>query len=524
VSWIHPICAEVEETAGVLGGKGHGLVVLRRLGLPVPAGFVIDTGACRAFLRTGRFPDGLAAELRAAVSGLEATSGRRLGGPERPLVLAVRSGGAVSMPGMMSTVLNVGLTAESTAGLAAETGDPRFALDCRLRFLVSFGAAVHGLAPETLAAAAREQAERAGNDELGRLAGAARGVAALIEARAGDGCLDDATRQLELAVAAVFSSWDTPRATTYRALYDIPQDPGTAVTVQAMVFGNRDDHSGAGVAFSRNPNTGAPAPYGEVVFGRQGEDVVSGGAITRPLADLADREPRVWAGLVDALSRVEEHHRDVCQVEFTFEAGELWLLQVRAGGLAGLAAVRVAVDLADEGVIDRREALRRVSPAQLRRARTPRISTTDAADVFVRGLGASPGIAVGMVATTADSAVRMAARGPVILVRPHTSPHDLPGLAAAAGIVTARGGPTSHAAVVARGMGKPAVVGASDLAVDVAAAAVRADGRTLTEGTVITIDGTSGEVVIGSPPIGPAPTDPRLSRLLAWAEDIPGAG
>jgi pyruvate, orthophosphate dikinase len=294
------------------------------------------------------------------------------------------------------------------------------------------------------------------------------------------------------------------------------------VTVQAMVFGNRDRHSGGGVAFSRDPNTGEPVPFGEVLFGRQGDEVVAGGSLTRPLHELAERAPTVWAGLLDALHRVEEHYRDAGYLEFTFEADALWVLQVRPGRFVGGAAVRVAVDLADAGTIGRHEAVLRVSPQHLGHVRTPRIVTADGADVLTRGLGACPGVAVGRVATTAEAAARMAAEGPVILVRPQTSPLDLHGLTAAAGVVTARGGPASHAAVVARAMGKPAVVGVSDLAVDVANAAVRAGRRTVPEGTLITIDGTGGEVVVGRPRITTAATDPRLDRLLEWADELSG--
>jgi pyruvate, orthophosphate dikinase len=481
MTWIHPLSAATGEPADVLGAKAHGLVVLRRLGLPVPQGFVVGTAACRAFLRDGRLPDGLGVELAAAVAELEAATGRRFGGPERPLAVSVRSGAGVSMPGMMNTVLNLGLTAEATAGLAAETGDPRFALDSRRRFLSSFAAA-----------------------------------------DAGRPVPEDATRQLELAVMAVFSSWDSPRARTYRELHAIPHDLGTAVTVQAMVFGNRDDHSGSGVAFSRDPNSGEPVPFGEVLFGHQGDDVVAGRSLTRPLPELADREPAVWAGLLDVLGRVEEHHRDACCVEFTYEAGELWVLQARPGRLVGRAAVRVAVDLADEGAIGRREALLRVAPEHLRAVRVPRIAAAAAADLLVRGLGAAPGVAVGRVATTADRAARMAADGPVILVRPETSPLDLHGLAAAAGVVTARGGPASHAAVVARSMGKPAVVGAADLSVDAAAASVRAGERVVPDGTLVAIDGTGGEVVVGTPRVVAAAGDPHLARLLDWADQVTG--
>jgi len=522
--WIHPLSAEVEENARVLGGKAYGLIALKRLGLPVPPGFVIGTGAGRAFLRDGRLPDGLDAELAAAVAELETVTRRRLGGPERPLTVSVRSGGSVSMPGMLSTILNLGLTTEATKGLAAETGDPRFALDSRLRFLTGFASTALGLAPETLRRPTDTQARDATGprhptdawDAAGmeRLADAVAGVEALIRERAGAPVPEDAGRQLQLAVRAVFASWDTPRAKTYRELHDIPHDLGTAVTVQAMVFGNRDRHSGTGVAFSRDPNTGEQAPFGEVLFGGQGEEVVSGTSSTRPLTDLAGREPDVWTGLVRALNRIEEHYRDACYVEFTFEAGELWILQVRPAGLAGRAAVRVAVDLADEGVISRQEALLRISPHHLRHARTPRLA---ADDVLTRGLGACPGVATGAIATTADKAARMAADGPVILVRPHTSPLDMHGLAAAAGVLTASGGPASHAAVVARAMGKPAVVGVTDLTVDAAEGRVRMGARTYAEGTLITIDGTSGEVAAGTHRATTATSDPHLGRLLTWA-------
>lgn len=466
----------------MVGSKAHGLVVLHRLGLPVPAGFVVTTRACRAFLRDGRLPDGLGDELATAITDVEAATGRDFGGAQVPLAVSVRSGASVSMPGMMNTILNLGLTSGSTVGLAAETGDVRFALDSRQRFLSSFPSAITGDRPIP----------------------------------------DDASRQLELAVETVFSSWNTPRARTYRELHAIPHHLGTAAIVQTMVFGNRDDHSGTGVAFSRDPNTGENVPFGEVLFGRQGEDVVSGHSLTRPLHELTDREPAVWAGLLDALSRVEGHYRDACYVEFTFQAGELWILQVRPGRFVGGAAVRVATDLADELVIGHHEALLRVSPQHLRHVRTPRIATTDKADILARGLGACPGVAVGRVATTTDEAVRMATDGPVILIRPETSPHDMRGLAAATGIVTARGGPASHAAVVARSMGKPAVVGITDLTVDVDAASVSAGERTIGEGTLVTIDGTSGEVALGSPRIVTTTADAHLHRLLEWADDASG--
>jgi pyruvate, orthophosphate dikinase len=443
MSWIHPLSPRTEEPASVLGGKAHGLITLLRLGLPVPPGFVITTAACRAFLSGRRLPRGLDTELAVAVADLEAATGLRFGDPTRPLAVSVRSGARVPMPGMMRTILNLGLAARSPG---------------------------------------------------------------------------EAARQLAEAVETVLASWNTPRAAAYRRLHGLPHDDGTAVTVQAMVFGDRDDRSGSGVAFSRDPNTGEPEPYGEVMFGRQGDDVVSGTAHAEPLHALAEHQPAVWTGLCDALARAEGHYRDACHLEFTFEAGGLWLLQVRAGGLSGPAAVRVAVDLADAGLITRGRAVLRVSPQHLRDARTPRLAPSR--DVLIRGLGACPGVATGRVATTADRAARMAADGPVLLVRPHTSPQDMHGLAAAAGILTARGGPTSHAAVVARSLGKPAVVGAAGLTFT--ATGVHAAGHPLSEDTILTIDGTSGTVVAGQATLVTAPAGPHLHRLLGWAGEVTG--
>lgn len=487
--WIRTLSARTEGTAETLGGKASGLVQLHRLGLPVPEGFVITTEACRAFLRDGRLPDGLDAELAAAVADLERATGRAFGGPRKPLAVSVRSGAGVSMPGMMDTVLNLGLTIEATEGLAAETGDRPFAQDARQGFLRSFAAAT---------------------------VTTATGAAAADPTRPGP---DDAARQLTRAVEAVFSSWESQRARTYRELNGIADDLGTAVVVQRMVFGNRDAASGSGVAFSRDPNTGEDVPYGEVLFGRQGEEVVSGRALTRPLRELAEREPQVWSGLLDALHRIEGYYRDACYVEFTFQSGQLWLLQVRPGRFAGAAAVRVATELVDQRLIGRDEALLRVSPVHLRHVRTPRIAAGEA-EVLARGIGACPGVATGRIATTADGAVRMARTGPVLLVRPETSPSDLHGLAAATGIVTARGGPASHAAVVARAMGKPAVVGVAGLTLD--GGSVTAGGRTLPEGTPVTIDGTGGEVVLGSPRTVTDAADGHLHRLLAWADEASG--
>lgn len=495
MKWIRRISAQNEDSVEILGAKAHGLVTLHRLELPVPAAFVVTAEACRAFLSEGGLPTGLDAELETAMSGLETATGRRFGGGRTPLAVSVRSGASVSMPGMMNTILNLGLTTGATQALAAETGDARFARDSRLRLESGFASAL------------------ADTGTAGRSPAARRGC--------GEAFPDDAFRQLELAVETVFSSWNAPRARTYRELHGIPHDLGTAVIVQAMVFGNRDARSGSGVAFSRDPNTGMNVPFGDVLFGHQGEDVVSGRSAACPLHELHSREPAVWAAVIDALARLERHHRDACYVEFTFQAGELWLLQTRPCRYGGAAGVGVATDLADEHLISRHEALRRISPHHLEHVRTPRIAASARTDVFARGLGACPGVAAGKVATTTDAAVRMAADGPVILVRPETSPHDMRGLAAAAGIVTALGGPASHAAVVARAMNKPAVVGVTDLEIDAGASAT-AGGRTIGEGTLVTIDGTSGTVALGTPPTTADTADSRLRRLLSWADEISG--
>ncbi|RFU82705.1 pyruvate, phosphate dikinase [Streptomyces triticagri] len=511
--WIRPLSAELDGPADLLGGKALGLALLQRLGLRVPLGFVITAEACRAFLRDGQQPARLEHELSSATAELERATGRTLGGTHAPLAVSVRSGAGVSMPGMMNTVLDLGLTPAATEGLATETGDRGFALDSRLRFLTSFAGAVTDADVSRVTAGHRAE----GDAET-----AARAVEEFVLARCGRPVPADAQGQLRWAVESVFASWDTPRARTYRSLNGIPDDLGTAVVVQRMVFGNRDGRSGSGVAFSRDPGTGANSPFGEVLFGRQGEDVVSGRTATRPLGDLAEREPVVWGELVSALRRIEDHYRDACYVEFTFEAGELWLLQVRPGRFAGGAAVRLATELADERVIDRHEALLRITPGHLRQVRTPRIAPSAAVDLLGRGLGACPGVAVGRVATTAEDAVRMASDGPVVLVRPETSPHDMHGLAAAAGIVTAHGGPASHAAVVARSLGKPAVVGVGGLRVNCEADAVQVGDRTVGAGTLLTVDGTSGEVALGSAPVVENPAGEHLARLLGWADEVAG--
>lgn len=518
--WIRAISAQLDDPPELLGSKAHGLVVLRRLGLPVPDAFVVTTDACREFLRTGRLPDGLLDELTTAVGALEAATGRTFGGSTAPLAVSVRSGAATSMPGMMSTILNLGLTAATTAALARETGDPGFAQAARLQFLTGITSAITGAADGDVEAPPANAAGRAADGA--HLAEALRAAEAFVEERLAGPVPDDPAEQLEWALRTVFSSWDAPRARTYRDLHDIPHDLGTAAIVQVMVFGNRDDRSGTGVAFSRDPITGERVPFGDVLFERQGDDVVSGRSQTRPLGELAAREPAVWASLIDAVDRIERHLRDACYVEFTYESGRLWILQVRPGRFVGRAALHVATDLADEGLIGRHEALLRITPHHLEQTRIPLVALSDNDVVLGRGVGACPGVVSGRVATTSDSAVRLASDGAVILVRPETSPLDLRGLAACSGVVTARGGPASHAAVVARAMGTPAVVGAAGVTIDATAGSVTAGGRTIGEGTVITIDGTTGEIVLGRPRTVTGDVDHHRDRLLGWADDASG--
>ncbi len=486
MKWIRELAPGTREDPGLIGAKAHGLLELIRLGLPVPAGFVVTTEACRAFLRDGRLPDGLRDELATAMRALEEVTARRFGGVP-PLAVSVRSGAGVSMPGMMDTILNLGLTAGGADAPAAETGDIRSALEAR-----------------------------------GRLRAVTEEIDQAVAARLGPGTPIPAAGQWEPAVERVFASWETPRARTYRELHGIDHDLGTAVVVQVMVHGNRDERSGTGVAFSRNPSTGEPGAFGDVLFTHQGEDVVAGTTTGLPLTDLAAREPQIWTELTDALARAEDHYRDAVHVEFTFEAGVLWLLQVRPGGLTGAAAVRVAVDLADEERISRADAVLRVSPRQVERARTPRLAPAAGTTLLGRGAGACPGVATGRIATTTEAARRMAADGPVILVRPETSPNDMNGLVVAAGILTARGGPASHAAVVARSLGKPAVVGMGTLTVHDTSTSITVGERTLAEGTLVTIDGNSGEVALGRVPTVASGDGTHLVRLLAWADDVSG--
>ncbi len=496
----------------LLGGKGANLAEMTRLGLPVPPGFTITTEACRAFLELGQEPPGLADEIAKHLRTLEAAMGRRLGDPADPLLVSVRSGAKFSMPGMMETVLNIGLTDASVKGLAEQSGNPRFAWDSYRRLLQMFGRTVLGIDGE-LFEHALDQAKTAKGTkhdldlDAGDLATLVDRFKAIILESTGAPFPQDPVEQLRLATFAVFKSWNGARAILYRRQERIPADLGTAVNVCSMVFGNLGNDSGTGVAFTRDPSTGQVGVYGDYLQNAQGEDVVAGIRNTLPLQDLEQIDPASYAQLTQIMATLEAHYRDLCDIEFTIERGTLWMLQTRIGKRTAEAAFRIAVQLVDEGVIDLDEALARVNGAQLANLMFPKFDATVERELVAQGMAASPGAATGRVVFDSPTAVEWVAQGEsVILVRRETNPDDLDGMIAAEGVLTSRGGKTSHAAVVARGMGKTCVCGAEDLDVDTKIRRlVCPDGSVITEGDVISIDGSTGEVFRGSVPVVPSP-------------------
>jgi pyruvate, orthophosphate dikinase len=500
----------------LLGGKGANLAEMTRLGLPVPPGFIISTDACREYLADGhrpgreaaRIPEHLAAEISEHLEALEEAMGKKLGQSDDPLLVAVRSGAKFSMPGMMETVLNVGLNDESVHGLAASADDDRFAWDSYRRLLQMFGATVLGIEATVFHEALDGlKTERGAPADTDLSADDLRGLVAtyqrLTEEHAGRPFPQDPREQLDLAVNAVFDSWNTDRARLYRRQERIPDDLGTAVTVIAMVFGNRGAGSGTGVAFTRDPATGAQGIYGDYLENAQGEDVVAGIRNTLSLADLEQIDKESYDGLLAIMEKLEKHYRDMCDIEFTIERGKLWMLQTRVGKRTAEAAFRISRTMVAEGLIEEDEALDRVTGQQLAQLMFPRFDDGAQTELLATGMGASPGAAVGKVVFDSATAVAWAERGEdVILVRKETNPDDLHGMVAAQGILTSRGGKTSHAAVVARGMGRTCVCGAEALDVDVSRKefTVR-DGITVREGDVISIDGTTGEVLLGAVPV-----------------------
>jgi pyruvate, orthophosphate dikinase len=495
----------------LLGGKGANLAEMTNLGLPVPPGFIITTEACREYLRSGAMTPDLLTAVRASLDVLEETMGRTLGDASNPLLLSVRSGGKFSMPGMMDTVLNIGLNDESVNGLAEQSGNERFAWDSYRRLIQMFGKTVLDLDGDLFADELHEVMKETGvvSDVLipaEALKGLVERYEEIITSH-GAHFPQDPRDQLLGAIEAVFRSWNTPRAQLYRRQERIPNDLGTAVNVQAMVFGNSGEHSGTGVAFTRDPASGARGVYGDYLESAQGEDVVSGIRNTLALADLEELEPGPYAELMTIMDTLEHHYLDLCDIEFTIEQGKLWMLQTRVGKRTAAAAFRIAMQLVDEGLIDMDEAVRRVSGPQLGQLMFPQFDHEQAPKAAAKGTAASPGAAVGQIVFDSEAAVVAAANGrEVILVRRETNPDDLPGMVAAAGILTTRGGKTSHAAVVARGMGKTAVCGTESIEIDsVARTLTFPDGTRLVEGEVISIDGTTGQVFNGAVEVRPSP-------------------
>ncbi len=508
MAWVYEFSEGNKDQKDLLGGKGANLAEMTTLGLPVPPGFTISTETCRAYLAEGGEPAGLAEEVTEHLAALEAAMSKRLGDATDPLLVSVRSGAKFSMPGMMETVLNVGLNDTSVGGLAARSQDERFALDSYRRLLQMFGGTVLHVDSRLFSDALdRAKKERGTESDLDLDADALRGLVetfkAIIKDQTGRDFPQEPREQLDLAIQAVFGSWNTDRARLYRRQERIPEDLGTAVNVQAMVFGNFGMDSGSGVAFTRDPASGEQGVYGDYLQNAQGEDVVAGIRNTVSLADMATVDRAAHDELISIMTRLERHYRDMCDIEFTVERGKLWMLQTRVGKRTPEAAFRIAVHMVDEGLIQMDEAVLRVTGDQLASLMFPRFDETSERTLLAKGMNASPGAAVGKCVFDSDTAVEWAERGEdVILVRKETNPDDLRGMVVARGILTSRGGKTSHAAVVARGMGRTCVCGAESLDVDTPAKEFRVrDGETVREGDVISIDGTTGEVFAGAVPV-----------------------
>jgi pyruvate,orthophosphate dikinase len=492
----------------LLGGKGANLAEMTNIGLPVPPGFTITTDACRYYLAHGTTPDGLDEEVAAHLAALEQAMGRKLGDPADPLLVSVRSGAKFSMPGMMETVLNIGLSDDSVVGLAKQSGNERFAWDAYRRLIQMFGKTVLDIDGEHFEDAldSAKKAKGVANDtqltaeDLKALVSVFKGIVAEQAKREFP---QDPREQMDLAINAVFDSWNADRAILYRRQERIPADLGTAVNVVAMVFGNLGDDSGTGVAFTRDPGTGAQGVYGDYLQNAQGEDVVAGIRNTVPLQDLEGIDKTSYDQLMQIMATLENHYKDLCDIEFTIERGKLWMLQTRVGKRTAAAAFRIATQLVDQGLIDMDEALTRVTGDELARLMFPRFDVTGDVTVVTKAISASPGAAVGEAVFDSATAVARAERGEhVILVRRETNPDDLPGMIAARGVLTSRGGKTSHAAVVARGMGKTCVCGAEELDVDTRGKKFTGPGGVVvSEGDVISIDGTSGTVYLGEVPV-----------------------
>jgi pyruvate,orthophosphate dikinase len=512
----------------LLGGKGAGLAEMTRAGLPVPPGFTITTEACLDFYRLGRkFPDGLAGEIEAAMRDLEAKTGKEFGGSHHPLLVSVRSGARVSMPGMMDTILNLGLNDETVRGLALQTDNPRFAWDAYRRFIGMFGSVVLGIDKDKFEHVISDVKKRTGKTADPELSaedwqGVVAAYKVIVRDAVGHDFPQDVHEQLELSVKAVFDSWFSKRAIDYRRYNKLPDEWGTAVNICTMVFGNMGDDSGTGVAFTREPNTGERRLFGEYLVNAQGEDVVAGIRTPLPIADLDKTQPEIYHQFVNFANVLETHYKDMQDLEFTVERGKLYMLQTRNGKRSAEAAVKIALDMVHEGLICKHEALKRVSADSLDQLFHARIDPKQTYTAAAKGLNASPGAGAGAIVFDPDTAVEWKKAGkPVVLVRNETTPDDVHGIIAAEGVLTAKGGATSHAAVVARGMGRPCVAGCEALILDERTRTATIGGIPVKEGDHITIDGTTGEVVLGALKLIPPPSElpSWLAEFLSWADD-----
>ena len=515
------------EMRDMLGGKGANLAEMTRIGLPVPPGFIITTETCNEYIANGReFPDGMMDQVLEDLAKLEKETGKKLGDKSNPLFVSVRSGAKVSMPGMMDTVLNLGSNEDSVTTLGKATGNERFAYDSYRRFIQMFGDVVMGINGDNFEHVLSEKKQARGYkydteltvDDLKELIEEYKQI---IRGSAGIDFPANPVEQLKMAIRAVFESWFNPRAITYRKINDIPENLGTAVNIQTMVFGNMGDKSATGVAFTRDPSTGEKILYGEYLMNAQGEDVVAGIRTPQPLAKLKNDLPEAYSQLVEIMGKLERHYRDMQDLEFTIEQGKLYMLQTRAGKRTAAAALKIAVDMVSEELIDRKTAIMRIDPAQLDQLLHPRIDPKAEKKVLAKGLNASPGAATGKVVFDADTAQRMGKVGEkVIITRWETTPDDIHGVYESQGILTSHGGMTSHAAVVARGMGKPCVCGAEEIKIDYTNARFKVGNMVVKEGDIITIDGTTGEVMQGEVRLIPAEINEDFRNLLTWADDI----
>ena len=520
-----------ESERNLVGGKGANLAEMVAIGIPVPPGFTITTEACVEFYSNNeQWVEGLEDQVKENIARLEETMGAKFGDKENPLLVSVRSGARVSMPGMMDTVLNLGLNDVTVEALAKKSNNPRFAWDSYRRFIQMYGDVVmgvdHDLFETALAKKREEQGVQLDNElSVEALQELVAEYKEIIKSSAGELFPSEPFEQLRGAIDAVFRSWNTPRAIRYRQINHIPHDWGTAVNVQTMVFGNMGDNSGTGVAFTRDPATGENVFYGEYLMNAQGEDVVAGIRTPHPIADLAEEMPEVYQELVDIYKKLENHYREMQDVEFTIQEGKLWMLQTRAGKRTAAAAVRMAVEMVEEGLIDKQTAVLRVDPAQLDQLLHPMIDPDVKYEAIATGLPASPGAAAGRIVFTAEEAEVWAERGEtVILVRNETSPEDIGGMDVAEGILTARGGMTSHAAVVARGMGKCCVAGCSAAQISETDKTLTFGSTVLKEGDWITLNGTTGEVIVGQVPMVEAQVGGNFGTLMSWADEYRALG